>query len=167
MLRFLISALTLTTWPHGHIAVLPVFPLLCARLHSCSRVASGWIWKGLKIISVQRKPDIQAVGGDQKLVNNLKLFFKRFDQTPSPSPNPVISAASSPLPLFTAPFSLLLPFPQALCPRSTWGRPKGCHTFAAESLQISPAWTVLWYRMMISKWCSTNTVQRQWDLICR
>ena len=43
------------------------------------------VWKSLKTISVQRTPASQAVG-DQMWVNDMNLFFNRFDQTPTPPP---------------------------------------------------------------------------------
>ena len=45
------------------------------------RNVSG-VWKSLKTISGQRTPDSQAAG-DQMWVNNMNLFFNRFDQTPT------------------------------------------------------------------------------------
>ena len=42
------------------------------------RNVSG-VWKSLKTISGQRTPDSQAVG-DHTWVNDMNLFFNRFDQ---------------------------------------------------------------------------------------
>ncbi|XP_036958405.1 uncharacterized protein LOC119021911 [Acanthopagrus latus] len=41
------------------------------------------VWESLKTVSGQRTPDSQAVG-DQSWVNDMNLFFNRFDQTPTP-----------------------------------------------------------------------------------
>ncbi|XP_049901791.1 uncharacterized protein LOC126391221 [Epinephelus moara] len=65
------------------------------------------VWRGLKTISGHKQPDSQA-RGDQKWVNDLNLFFNRFDQSapplaqtsrlqppsssPSPSPPPTLLA---------------------------------------------------------------------------
>ncbi|XP_062863986.1 tyrosine-protein kinase receptor [Trichomycterus rosablanca] len=43
------------------------------------------VWKGLKTISGHKKPDSQVVG-DQKWVNELNLFFNRFDHSHVPPP---------------------------------------------------------------------------------
>ena len=48
------------------------------------RNVSG-VWKSLKTISGRKNPDSLAVG-DQTWVNNMNLFFNRFDQTPTPPP---------------------------------------------------------------------------------
>ena len=44
------------------------------------------VWKSLKIVSGQRTPDSQAAG-DQTCVNDLNLFFNRFDQTSYKDPS--------------------------------------------------------------------------------
>ena len=74
------------------------------------------VWKSLKTISGQRTPDSQAVG-DQTWVNDMNLFFNRFDQTgPLPRPSHLCcSPPPLPSPLFTAPFSPLPPFPWLSC----------------------------------------------------
>ncbi|CAM4731262.1 unnamed protein product [Leuciscus chuanchicus] len=43
------------------------------------------VWKGLKTITGHKESSFQAEG-DQKWVNDLNLFFNRFDQLPSPAP---------------------------------------------------------------------------------
>ncbi|GAA6226633.1 RNA-directed DNA polymerase from mobile element jockey-like, partial, partial [Lates japonicus] len=43
------------------------------------------VWRGLKTISGHREPDNQTVG-TLEWVNDLNLFFNRFDQSPAPSP---------------------------------------------------------------------------------
>lgn len=43
------------------------------------------VWKGLKTITGHKGPSSQDEG-DQKCVNNLNLFFNRFDQLPTPAP---------------------------------------------------------------------------------
>ena len=60
--------------------------------------------KSLKTISGQRTPDSQAAG-DQTWVNDMNLFFNRFDQTPTPPP-----AQSYLLPPTTSSIPRLLPY---------------------------------------------------------
>ncbi|KAI5103643.1 gastrula zinc finger protein XlCGF28.1-like [Silurus meridionalis] len=67
------------------------------------------VWKGLKTITGHKEPSSQAVG-EQKWVNDLNLFFNRFDQLPSPAPiqSPLLllsastASSSSPTSLCTA-----------------------------------------------------------------
>ena len=46
----------------------------------------GGVWKSLTTIFWQRKPHSQAAG-DQTRMNDMNLFFNRFDQTPTPPPH--------------------------------------------------------------------------------
>ncbi|KAI4903434.1 hypothetical protein NFI96_017561, partial [Prochilodus magdalenae] len=67
------------------------------------------VWKGLKTISGHKKPDSQVVG-DQKWVNELNLFFNRFDHSPDPPPaqTSLLNPLSVALPICGPPPSLTL-----------------------------------------------------------
>ncbi|KAI4903430.1 hypothetical protein NFI96_002603 [Prochilodus magdalenae] len=67
------------------------------------------VWKGLKTISGHKKPDSQVVG-DQKWVNELNLFFNRFDHSPDPPPaqTSLLNPLSVALPTCGPPPSLTL-----------------------------------------------------------
>ena len=102
--------------------------------------------KSLKTISGQRTPDSQAAG-DQTWVNDMNLFFNRFDQTPTPPP-----AQSSLLPPTTSStpvYSLILtstslstafmsqnppPAPADIYPLPTSDTQPPCSTLSLSSL---------------------------------
>ena len=57
------------------------------------------VWKSLKTISGHKKPNNQAVG-EQKWVNNLKIFFNRLVISPPPTQLSLLQPLSSALPVY-------------------------------------------------------------------
>ena len=65
------------------------------------------VWRGLKTISGYKELDFQAVG-DQKWLNDLNLFFNRFDQTSNP---PQGQSSLQQHPFVNTPCNFSLPHP--------------------------------------------------------
>ena len=105
--------------------------------------------KSLKTISGQRTPDSQAAG-DQTWVNDMNLFFNRFDQTPTPPPTQpsLLTPTTSPIlpvycPILTS-TSLSMAFmsqttptaPPDIHPPPTSDTQPSCSTLSLSSLQV-------------------------------